>query len=452
MTGADCYNCGWVVSDRFAYCPWCGANIYEEGYSSETPLKAPGIPHGRALRLGLRRRGAVPDYFGFPEQPMPTSPFQFRHSGTNVKALTYGNLGTGGLSRATFEQTLPDDHPSGRFIPGFGTHLVEHRAIDPAGNYSMPGSYRATVLPGGSPTCTTTLTGNQASVNVASGVTCLNAATVGGAVTVAAGASLVAKKSTIGGPLTSTGAEAVQLFGSTVNGAANIANSTRDVTIAGSTFRSGLALTGNTQVTANERYSRLAGAYGPILAGSTVYGQLSLHRQQRRRQGLRRAEHVPGRLQLRRAGPGPGESPVGGNVPATLSLTLGAPAQFGAFTPGVARTYKASTTANVISTAGDALLSVADPSSFATGHLVNGTFSLPQPLQARARNAANTGTAYNNVGSSASPLNLLSYSAPVSNDAVTLQFSQRDQRQRRAAHRHVRQDADVHAVHHAAVI
>ena len=87
-------------------------------------------------------------------------------------------------------------------------------------------------------------------------------------------------------------------------------------------------------------------------------------------------------------------------------------------------TYEAATTATVISTAGDATLSVADPSSTATGHLVNGTFSLPQPLQARARNAANTGTAYNNVGSSASPLNLLTYNAPTSNDAVAVQFSQ----------------------------
>ena len=42
--------------------------------------------------------------------------------------------------------------------------------------------------------------------------------------------------------------------------------------------------------------------------------------------------------------------------PATLSLTLGAPATFGAFTPGVAKEYDASTTANVISTAGDATL------------------------------------------------------------------------------------------------
>ena len=98
------------------------------------------------------------------------------------------------------------------------------------------------------------------------------------------------------------------------------------------------------------------------------------------------------------------------------------------------------------STAGDALLSVSDPSSTATGHLVNGAFSLPQPLQARARNAANTGTAYNNVGSSASPLNLLQYSAPISNDAVALQFSQLDQRQRPAPDGLVHQDADVHAV------
>ena len=52
------------------------------------------------------------------------------------------------------------------------------------------------------------------------------------------------------------------------------------------------------------------------------------------------------------------ELPVGGTVPATLSLSLGAPATFGAFAPGVDRTYDASTTANVISTAGDATLSV----------------------------------------------------------------------------------------------
>jgi hypothetical protein len=112
---------------------------------------------------------------------------------------------------------------------------------------------------------------------------------------------------------------------------------------------------------------------------------------------------------------------VGGNVPATLSLSLGAPATFGAFAPGLGKDYFASTTANITSTAGDALLSVSDPSTTATGHLVNGSFSLSQPLQARARNASNSGTAYNDVGAR---LNLLTWSGPVSNDAVALEFKQ----------------------------
>ena len=55
---------------------------------------------------------------------------------------------------------------------------------------------------------------------------------------------------------------------------------------------------------------------------------------------------------------------------------------------------------------------------------MNGTFALPRPLQARARNAVNASTAYNNVGSSARPLNLLAYDGPISNDAVSLDFKQ----------------------------
>ena len=97
-------------------------------------------------------------------------------------------------------------------------------------------------------------------------------------------------------------------------------------------------------------------------------------------------------------------TPIGGTVPATLSLTLGAPATFGAFQPGVAREYTASTTANVISTAGDATLTVSDPSTNRPGHLVNGAFSLPQPLQG-------LGT-------------VKTYGAPVSNDAATVTFKQ----------------------------
>ena len=113
---------------------------------------------------------------------------------------------------------------------------------------------------------------------------------------------------------------------------------------------------------------------------------------------------------------------VSGPVPATLSLALGTPATFGAFAPGVAATYDASSTANVISTAGDATLSVSDPSSQAPGRLVNGSFALPQALRARATNAANPSTQFAAV--SGSPLTLLTYPGPISNDSVTLRFRQ----------------------------
>ncbi len=118
----------------------------------------------------------------------------------------------------------------------------------------------------------------------------------------------------------------------------------------------------------------------------------------------------------------PGDA--GGSVPATLALSLGTPAAFGAFTPGVARTYTAMTTANVISTAGDATLSVADPSPTATGHLVNGTFSLPQALEANATSALGTGGALADVGGAAAPTALLTYDRPVANDQVSIAFSQ----------------------------
>src|SRR5262249_40876203 len=93
---------------------------------------------------------------------------------------------------------------------------------------------------------------------------------------------------------------------------------------------------------------------------------------------------------------------VGGTVPATLSLSLGTAASFGSFVPGTGADYAANTTATVLSTAGNAALSVSDPSGTATGHLVNGSFSLPQPLLAHAASPG---------GSSAGPL------APVGSSA-----------------------------------
>jgi len=63
---------------------------------------------------------------------------------------------------------------------------------------------------------------------------------------------------------------------------------------------------------------------------------------------------------------------VGGSAPPTLNLTLGQPGAFAPFIPGVARDYTTTVTAQILSTAGDATLSVADPSSAMTGYLVNG--------------------------------------------------------------------------------
>jgi hypothetical protein len=111
--------------------------------------------------------------------------------------------------------------------------------------------------------------------------------------------------------------------------------------------------------------------------------------------------------------------PVGGTVPPTMSLTLGAPASFGAFMPGVARDYDASTTATVVSSAGDTTLSVSDLSSTSVGHLVNGTAALTQPLQARAKDGA-----YAPVGGAANPTTLHTYTTPVFTDVATVDFKQ----------------------------
>src|SRR5262249_12839536 len=94
----------------------------------------------------------------------------------------------------------------------------------------------------------------------------------------------------------------------------------------------------------------------------------------------------------------PANGDVSGTVPAVLALTVGS-ASFGSFVPGVAKEYTATTTANVISTAGDAALTVSDP-----GHLMNGAFALPSPLGVEFSKS--------------------SWTAPTSNEAVTITFRQ----------------------------
>ena len=78
-------------------------------------------------------------------------------------------------------------------------------------------------------------------------------------------------------------------------------------------------------------------------------------------------------------------------MPATLSLTLGAPATFGAFTPGRRpRLHGDHRRPRITSSAGDAALSVSDP-----GRLTNGAFSLAQPLRVELAKAAWTGPTSN---------------------------------------------------------
>jgi hypothetical protein len=110
---------------------------------------------------------------------------------------------------------------------------------------------------------------------------------------------------------------------------------------------------------------------------------------------------------------------VSGTVPATLALTLGAPASFGTFVPALTQDYTAGTTATVTSTGLDAALSVLDASSTATGRLTNGAFALTDPLQANANNGAFAPLRTDN-----GPLTLLTWNTPISATNVALGFKQ----------------------------
>jgi hypothetical protein len=107
-------------------------------------------------------------------------------------------------------------------------------------------------------------------------------------------------------------------------------------------------------------------------------------------------------------------TPVGGSVPATLSLTLSGQPAFGAFTAGVGRDYTATTTATVTSSAGDAALIVQDTSPFFTNRLVNGSFALAQELRVK-----------NNAGVfQTMPAGLKFWGGPTASEAVPVELRQ----------------------------
>lgn len=186
------------------------------------------------------------NYFGWPTDP--DSPWHFTPQGTNIDNLVYGKLGVPRLS------------PWDNVPTNYGTHTIEYRSIDPAGNIGATSAFDVTLLPA-SPACTTTLTGRVSGpLTIRGGVTCLTGATVTGPVTVAPGGALVATGATISGPLMATRAATVELFHSAVSGPLTITGTTGDVQVLGGTVRGPATLTGN-------------GA--PVFAGVTVNGPLS---------------------------------------------------------------------------------------------------------------------------------------------------------------------------------
>jgi len=190
------------------------------------------------------------NYFGWPTDS--TQPWHFTPSGTEIDHLVYGKLGKPRLS------------PWDDATPSYGQHTIEYRTTDAAGNTAAAKSFQVNLLPA-PPACTRTITGQHSgALVVADGVTCLDHASVTGAIVVSPGASLVATSSTITGGVSVNNANAVELLDTTVHGAASIAGVTQDVTIVGGRVDGALVLSGNH-----------TGARQPVVAGVAVTGALS---------------------------------------------------------------------------------------------------------------------------------------------------------------------------------
>jgi hypothetical protein len=119
-----------------------------------------------------------------------------------------------------------------------------------------------------------------------------------------------------------------------------------------------------------------------------------------------------------------GAVPASAAADPTLTLTLGAPPAFAPFIPGVGTDYVATSTGVVNSSAAEAILTVADPSTVASGHLLNGDAPLPSAVQVSGGSANGTSSGFQAVPDTADPATLVTYNGPVSDEPVTLTFKQ----------------------------
>jgi hypothetical protein len=174
-----------------------------------------------------------------------------------------------------------------------------------------------------------------------------------------------------------------------------------------------------------------AGGVGPIAPGGTCTVNLAFRPSRTnytsvaRLQFTSNSDNAMERVLLAAKSTGEAVETIGGDVPSVLQLAIpSSGASFGTFMPGLARTYETALATVVTTTTGDATLSVTDP-GVAPGHLVNGSFSLPQTLQARAVNTTNPGAPFTALAeTSGQPTPLLSWNGPVTADALTLGFRQ----------------------------
>jgi hypothetical protein len=126
--------------------------------------------------------------------------------------------------------------------------------------------------------------------------------------------------------------------------------------------------------------------------------------------------------------PSSANSNVSGTVATQLSITAGA-AVLGPFLPGIGATYTGTATASVTSTDSTTTLTIADTNTNAAtaGHLINPAgpgYALPTAIQADASSTSHLATGSAFAPLSATPMQILSYSGPVTNDTVTVGFSQ----------------------------
>jgi hypothetical protein len=189
-------------------------------------------------------------YYGWPDAP-PGTPFKFTSRGTAIKELVYGSLSSEGLSPQPWEPREP----------GWGTHRIEYRGIDAAGNLGTAKAFKVTVE--GTLACTRTVTGKQTGdLAVNEGITCLAPdAILSGNVSVAAGASLVVTKASVTGGISAINAGTIELVGATVNNAVLLNSTTARVTVFGSTIG------GDLTVSANKTPKP------PTMVGNSVKGQ-----------------------------------------------------------------------------------------------------------------------------------------------------------------------------------